>query len=181
MLIGWYEADWANILPDITWAYNSLPTTAAGILPFQILYGVVPRLLPTTRTDLPLLDQCFDIQQDVTDALQLAQARMAIIFDSKHQPPLFEGSVYVNLYATPAPLAIDFPVHSNCPLSLRDRLKFFARYLTYPTTLTSHRGIHPVISVIHLKQAHTGPYYRRNPTPQPVIVDGTEQYKIEKI
>jgi hypothetical protein len=38
-----------------------------------------------------------NIRDDITDAFELAQPRMTIVFGTKHQPPTFDGCVYVNL------------------------------------------------------------------------------------
>jgi hypothetical protein len=88
---------WATILPDIVRIYICLPAITTGILPFQILHGVPPRLLPATRTDIPTLGSRFDIRHDVRDVMDLAQAKMSVIYDIYHKPLSFEGQVYVKL------------------------------------------------------------------------------------
>jgi hypothetical protein len=183
LLVGKYEAAWAPLLADVVRIYNSLPATTTGLSPFQILYGVPPRLLPATRTDIPMLDHRFDIRHDVRDAIDLAQARMSIIYDNHHKPPSFEGQVYVKLVRHPGVPGYRLPTSSKLspihmgPYPILEKISDLAYRLDLPASLR----INPVISVIHLEQAPLDPYLRRIPTPPPVLVDGEEQYEIEKI
>ncbi|RMZ83023.1 hypothetical protein DV736_g6620, partial [Chaetothyriales sp. CBS 134916] len=91
---------------------NTLTNTSTGYSPFYLLYGVHPRDDVAqevshegrahegdrgiqTADDFTVYRQ--QIRKDTADALKLAQARMAIVFDRKHTPLRCSDLVYLKL------------------------------------------------------------------------------------
>jgi hypothetical protein len=183
VLVGQYESNWNNILPEIARAYNSLPSSATGHSPFQVLYGVEPRLMPTSQSDVPFLEQRADIRTSVIDILDLAKFRMAAAFDAKHQPPQLKDRVYLKLARKPGTHGYRLPHTTKLSPIMAGPFPILTKVnnLAYKLQLPAEWRIHPVISVIHLEQAYDDDYQRRIPTPPPVLVDGQEEFEIDEI
>lgn len=130
-----------------------------------------------------MLDRRFDIRHDVHDAMEHAQAKMSIVYDNHHQPPAFEGQVYVKLVRQPGVPGYRLPNSTKLspinmgPYQILEKIGDLKYRLDLPSSLR----IIPVISVIHLEQARPDEYQRHIPTPPPMLVDGEPQYEIEKI
>ena len=100
LLVGRYEADWVNILPDTERIINVLESTSTGISPFELFYGVKSKLGPqraSSDDEGDFLGSREVLRKAVLDVLELAQARMAPYFDEHHKPPEFTEKVYIKL------------------------------------------------------------------------------------
>jgi hypothetical protein len=119
----------------------------------------------------------------VTDAVDLAKFRMAAAFDDKHQAPQLEGQVYIRMARKPGSPGYRLPNTTKLSPILQGPFRILERVsdLAYRLELPAHWKIHPVISVIHLEQAHVDDYNRRVPTPPPVLVGGQEEHEVERI
>ena len=95
LLAGEYESQWFHLLPDIQRNINALPTDATGVSPFEVLHGVKPRSLPNVPGTNNFLVDCFTLQQAIHDSMELAQTRMSMIYDAKHQLPQIGDFAYL--------------------------------------------------------------------------------------
>lgn len=101
---------------------------------------------------------------------------MAIAFDQYYEPPNLSGHVYLRLAkgiasGYKAPGATKLSKIREGPFKILRKVLLLAYELELPK---SYR-IHPVISVIHLKQAPESDEYKRAVAePSPLIVDGEE-------
>ena len=184
LAVGQYESIWFVLIPQVEHNINASCTDATGISPFEILYGVPPRLVPTTlRRTNDFLQERINTRIAVRDALELAQARMAMRFDANHKPPELAGSAYIQLagkdakgYRLPNSSKISPIMHGPFPIKRK------VNDLAYGLELPESMHIHPVISVVHLEPHVPDDWQRVLPEkPDPVIVDGEEQFEIEKI
>ena len=122
---------------------------------------------------------------DTIDSVNMAQAKMAILWDRKHRPPNLTGKVYIKVAKQGIPVYHILGSSSSTakklgPFQIRRKIGNLASELDLPTNMR----IHPVISVIHLKQAKEDEFERQDPStlaPSLIIVDGSEQWVVEKI
>ena len=123
------------------------------------------------------------VHVEATDAIKLAEARMSMYYDKKHQPVELSGSAYIRLatgtkkgYQLPNSLSLS--VIKTGPFPIKQKIGNLAYELQLPKQM-SH--MHPIISVIHLEPAPPDPYNWTILLPKPVVIDGEERYVINKI
>ena len=194
LLIGKYEQNWEDILPQVEYSINNFENRSTGTSPFEMLYGVKPKdpLLRIIRKDQDLspqgvnfLEERRQIRLDATDAIKMAQAKMSILWDSKHRPPNLIGKVYIKV-AKQGQLGYHIPGSSSLTAKKLGPFKIRRKIgnLAYELELPNNMKIHPVVSVIHLEQAKEDGFDREDPAtqvPGPIIVDGKPQYVVEKL
>ena len=97
LLVGEYEENWPEILPEVELAYNNNKSSATGVSPFEAVHGFQPTAILAPPHDK---DQDLDfvtnrrlIWQSMHDAMTYTRMRMAMTFDSNHKPPSLEGKV----------------------------------------------------------------------------------------
>lgn len=95
LLEGQYKAAWHGLLPEVERCLNALHNASTGSSAFEILYGVKPWILKDTAD--PFLLPREDIRRAVWDASEMAQARLAIIYDTKHKLPTFRDKTWLRL------------------------------------------------------------------------------------
>lgn len=132
---------------------NASSTDATGISLFKVLYGVLLQLVLTILYKANnFLQECINTHITVQDALELAQACMAIRFDMNHKPPELAGSAYIQLagkdikgYYLPNSSKISLIMHGL--FSIKRKVNNLAYKLELPESM----HIHPVILVVHLE------------------------------
>ncbi|KAF6238350.1 hypothetical protein HO173_003630 [Letharia columbiana] len=96
--------DTHTLLAEVEYSLNTAENASTGsITPFEALYGVKPRdfrasIIPgrdSAPTDFIKARET--IRNDTSDAIKLAQAKMAARYDAKHRIPDLVGSVYLKL------------------------------------------------------------------------------------
>ena len=190
LLVGKYEEAWDTLLPQIEYALNTFPNAATNITPFEVLYSTKPRDPLFLMTSTPkengdasnFLQQRQQIRAETDDAIKLAQAKIAIQYDVKHRVPELTNSVYLKMAKTGVP-GYHLPKSSSLSTKKVGPFKIAAKVgpLAYRLELPESMKIHPVISVIHLEQAKPDSFGRQIPEPTPLMVEGEEQWVIEKI
>ncbi len=122
---------------------------------------------------------------DAKDAIAFASLKMKEVYDSRHQPMFFKEGDLVNLrlhrgYRVPAITSKKIGPQLVGPFKVLERIG----RLAYRLELPANMRIHDVISIAHLEPA-TDPAedpYRRRRLPVPaVVVEGEEEYEIEKL
>ena len=187
LLVGKYEEVWDTLIPEVEYALNTAENASASITPFESLYGVKPRdvLTNVTAGDSSAADFIKSreaIRADTADAIKLAQAKMAARYDAKHRTPDLQGYVYLKLAKT-GTNGYHVPRHSSLSTKKIGPYKILEKIsrLAYKLELPKSMKIHPVISVAHLEQARMDPYEREIPPPEPIVVEGNDQYVVERI
>ena len=87
LLAGRYESQWFTLILEVERNLDCLPTDATSVTPFEILYGVKPCVMPALPGNQQFVTDCTTLHIAVRDAMELAQSRMAMIFDKSHQLP----------------------------------------------------------------------------------------------
>ena len=169
---------------------------------------VIPTVVPTPRQENPsrqatsqetlapdttaeaalpptIMDEYRPSHIDAKDAIAFASLRMKEYYDAKHQPQFFKVDDLVNLrlhrgYNVPAIKSKKLGPQLVGPFKILERIG----RLAYKLELPANMRIHDVISVAHLEPA-TDPAedpYRRRRLPAPaVVIEGEEEYEIEKL
>lgn len=107
---------------------------------------------------------------------------MATYFDAAHRPLHFTGKVFIKLVRN-GQRGYQLPKSSKLstirmgPYPIKQKIGELAYELDLPT----HTRIHPVISCIHLEQYQEDPYQRPTPGPTPIIVDGEQEWVVERL
>jgi hypothetical protein len=167
-------------------AWNNHYHSSLGMTPFFANYGMHP-----TMTDLPSAGQedtpkrlrrIIEAREDITAQLEKAQDEQSLQYNKsrKLEPQFSEGDkVY---------LATDNLVTDEGSKKLSDLRTGPFKILkkvglsSYKLKLPPHMKVHPVFNVVLLSKAKEDPIPGRvNPEPAPIIVDGAEQYEIDKI
>lgn len=188
LLVGKYEQLWADYLAQVEYSLNTSISDSTGSCPFEILYGVPHRETPAVQPPHGPKDaedfysRRQQIRSEVQDAIKFAQTRMSSYFDAKHRPVTLEGQAYIKMAKTGRigyhlPQASALSTKKVGPFKILSRVGRLAYRLELPKTMK----IHPVISVVHLEQASIDPFERVVPQPGPVIVEGQEEWVIEKL
>jgi RNase H-like domain found in reverse transcriptase/Reverse transcriptase (RNA-dependent DNA polymerase)/Integrase zinc binding domain/Integrase core domain/Chromo (CHRromatin Organisation MOdifier) domain len=186
LLAGQYEEMWPELIPEIERSLNALRNASIDTSPFEALYGYSPNYRLTPSSDVQetqdFMDQRELVRRDLEDAIELANARMAIHFDNKHKPPHLRGKVFVKLVKAgrkgyQLPKSSKLSTIRMGPYEIKRRVG----QLAYELNLPAHTRIHPVISCIHLEQCVEDAYQRPLPRPTPIIVDGQEEWVVEKL
>ena len=122
---------------------------------------------------------------DAKDAIAFAAMRMKDWYDRHHQPKFFKVGDLVNLrlhrgYRVSAIKSKKLGQQLIGPFLIVERIG----RLAYRLRLSSMMKIHDVISVAHLEPATDAakdPYQRRRPPMPAVVIDGEEEYQVEKL
>ena len=111
---------------------------------------------------------------------------MALAYDKTHKPIELSGAAYIRLVRG-GKIGYQSPDGSSKLSPIREgpfRIVRRVGKLAYELELPKDWKIHPVISIIHLEQAHDDEYDRPYPSLQdaaPILVGDQEEHEIEKI
>lgn len=122
---------------------------------------------------------------DAKDAIAFASLKMKEAYDSRHQPIFFKEGELVNLrlhrdYRVPGITSKKIGPQLVGPFKILERIG----RLAYKLELPANMRIHDVVSIAHLEPATDpaeDPYRRRRLSAPAVVVDGEEEYEIEKL
>jgi RNase H-like domain found in reverse transcriptase/Reverse transcriptase (RNA-dependent DNA polymerase)/Integrase zinc binding domain/Chromo (CHRromatin Organisation MOdifier) domain len=186
ILTGNYEEHWPEVIPEVERNLNTLRNASTGITPFEALYGYPPNYRLDSTSNLAEADNFMEnrelVRKDLENAMELANARMAVYFDDQHRPPNLTGKVFIKLVkggqkGYQLPRSSKLSTIKMGPYPIKRRIG----ELAYELDLPAHTRIHPVISCIHLEQYVEDPYQREIPNPTPVIVDREQEWVVEKL
>ena len=184
------QNDWADLLPMAEFQYNNHIHSSTQQTPFMLDCGQHPRMgfepQPPSRLESAneFTDRMKSASEEAKAALTKAKDEMARYYNRRRLPtPTYHPGDLVYLDASDiqttrpsrklshrrlGPFAIDAQVSRNAY-----RLK-----LPFPM-----RRLHPVFNVVKLTPAPADPIAGRHPTlpPPPELVEGEEEYLVEKI
>jgi Chromo (CHRromatin Organisation MOdifier) domain len=185
-LVGDYEEHWPDRIPEVERSLNMLRNASTGTTPFEALYGYPAMYQLNGTSNLAEAENFMEnretIRKDLEDSVELANAKMATYFDAAHRPPQLTGKVFIRLVRT-GQRGYQLPKSSKLSTIRMGpyRIKRKVNELAYKLELPAHTRIHPVISCIHLEQYRNDPFQRNIPEPTPVVIDGQEEWVIEKL
>lgn len=180
------QDNWARFLSSAEFAYNNAAHEGTKTSPFFLEYGRHPRAGPTLIKDLKRSDindimyQRQQAQEQAKAALQLAAERMKWYHDKSVQKvPFKEGDqVMLDLRDWQKSGRKLAPKYYG-PFTIAEKLSNVTFRLEWPDRLIK---IHPVFHasklVPYTKSQFKGQQY---PLPPPDIIDGEEEWEVEKI
>ena len=183
------QDNWVQYLPTAEFVLNNRISTATGHTPFQVIYGYHPDFtLPTgTSSKFPSvverLEGLKEARRDAEAALRLAKDRMKERFAASHPKPAPEFAVGDKVWISAQNIAIHqqtpkLGVRQLGPYTVLERIGDMAYRLDLPSALK----LHPVFHVDRLS-----PYQgnevngEQAPPPEPIVVDGEEEYEVDSI
>jgi hypothetical protein len=187
LFTGKRQDDWADLLPTAEFVINSRLNSATGHTPFELLYGYTPDFtIPVGRpSGIPVLDKRLQnlqvVRKDAEAALRLSKKRMQTDVEQRMKPYKFNVGDKVWLQAK------QIKVHQQSAKLGPKQLGPFEvtevrSDVDYKLALPPALRIHDVFHVDRLSP------YKGNevngqvpPLPEPVIVEGEEEYEVDHI
>jgi len=178
--------DWAKLLSTGEFAYNNLAHEGTKESPFFLEYGRHPRAGPTLikeglSVDLnDIVQRRFEAQEQAKAALKLAAERMKWYYDQGIQNIPFKvgDKVLLNLKDYQTTEQSLQPRYEG-PFKVIEKLSEVTFRLELPDKF---RAIHPVFHASKLATYNEPTIVgQKESTPQPIIVDGEEEWVVEKI
>jgi hypothetical protein len=180
------QDNWASHLPAAEFALNSCLHSGASQTPFEIVYSYRPDFtIPIGKqSNMPSLNECLDhlanVRKKAEAALRLSKERMKEQFErNKRSAYVFNVGNIVWLTAK------DIKIHQKTPkLGLQQlgpyKVLERVRDLDYRLELPSYLNLNSVFHVSCLSPWHDNGLHKP-PLPEPVVVQGEEEYKIDSI
>src|SRR5258705_516182 len=184
------QDDWADWLPLAEFSYNNHIHSATRHTPFKLDSGQHPRMgsEPTWSSAVEAADnfaqQMSQMQDKAKAALEHAADEMARYYDRQRSPaPTYEVGAKVWLNAQNY-----MTTHPTKKLDHKWLGPFVIEKVVSAAAIKlrlSHceQGIHPVISTSNICPYHPDPILEHplNPCPNPILIDGSEEYEVESI
>jgi len=191
IFVGERQDDWYPLLQLAEFSYNNHVQSSTQQTPFLLDTGRQPRMgfeprQPPSRLEAvnEFTDRMKDTLEEAKSALAKAKDDMARYYNRRRAPaPTFAPGDKVYLDST--------DIHTTRPSKklahrrlgpypVEKRIGKYAYRLTLPFSM---RRLHPVFNVVKLTPAPADPIVgRRQPAPPPPeLVDGEEEYIVEKI
>jgi len=193
--VDYRQRDWDTYLPMLEFAYNNSTNPSTGYSPFLLNHGhhpLVPAsLLKPTPTNVPTVEEFITAQASALaqaqDTIAEAQERQKQQADKSRRPPTFVVGDQVLLSTE----NITAASHTNRP-SKKLEPKFIGPYKilgqvndnAFKLDLPANMRQHPVFNADLLRPYKESPPefgHRTPPRPPPDLVDGHEEYEVEKI
>lgn len=193
--VSYNQRDWDLYLPMLEFAYNNSINPSTGFSPFFLNYGhhpIVPSTLVTPpTTNVPSVSEFVTSQSTALakakDAIIEAQDKQKLQGDRFRSPVPFSVGDMVLLSTE----NISVAAHSNRPskklepryigpFKIIERVNENAFRLELPPTMKQH----PVFNADLLKLYRNSPTEfgeREAPRPPPELIDGEEEYEVERI
>jgi len=191
IFIGERQDDWYTLLPLAEFSYNNHIHSSMQQTPFLLDTGQHPRMgfephQPPSRFEAvnEFTDWMKDTLEEAKSALAKAKDDMAQYHNHRCSPAL-SFSPGDMVYLDSEDIQTTRPskkLSHRClgPYPVERRVGKYAYRLVLPPPM---RHLHPVFNVVKLSPAPDDPIVgrRRNPPPPPELVDGEEEYVVEKI
>ena len=182
------QDDWVALLPLAEFAFNNASHSVTGQSPFFANYGFHPVFLPNIIPESPVpaeqntVDFLGRNNKLLQETMVKAQATNKRIYDRKRRGKLcLQPGDQVWLSTTNLRMACPSKKLAPKfigPFSVKKKLNEVSYELILPNSLK----IHPVFHVSLLKPTVLDPFPDRGPgPPEPVMVDGDEEYEVEAI
>lgn len=179
--------DWESLAAHVTHCMNTSVSATTKQVPFEVLYG------RRAKTFLPVEHQLGEsfgeeqqaLRQEARDAVALAQTKMKIYYDDKHEsPPVMAPNSYVYVKLA-KPGHRGYHLHHQTKLTFLKvgpyRIKERLSRLKYKIELPSWLKWNPDTSIEHLEPAFPDPFHRPQPDPGPITQDGVQKWIIDDI
>ena len=187
LFIGKRQDDWVDLLPTAEFVINSRLNSATGHTPFELLYGYTPDFtIPARRPmGIPLVDKCLQhlrsLRVDAEAALRLSKEHM------KEGRPKFYGASALKVGDKVWLQAKQIKIHQQSAKLGPKQLGPFK--ITEVICDVDYRLVLPLALKIHdvFHADRLSPYKGNDvngltpPPPDPVTVDGEEEYKVNHI
>jgi hypothetical protein len=184
------QDNWNKLLPLGEFQYNNHVHSATQTVPFLVDHGRLPRMgfelcqESKVKAVNEFVGHMKEGLEEAQSALQKAKDDMVQYYDRHHGPtPQYEVGNCIFLDASD--LRTTRPSHKLAhrfvgPYSVKRKVGTHTYELRLPPSMSC---IHPVFHVVKLKPAPDDPIAgrRANPLPNPVLVDGEEEYEVEEI
>ena len=189
LLVDKYEKNWEELLSQVEYALNIAKNVFITIISFELLYEIKSREslvdLISIKLDsiaIDFINQRQTLRNEIYDAIQLAQTRMTIIYDSKHRTSNLHDSIFLKIIKMSE---IDYHILDSSSLSIKKidsfKIKKKISDLIYQLKLFEIMRIHDVIFIVHLEQAHLD-FFDRAISSSSIIEHQEERlYVIQKI
>jgi hypothetical protein len=193
VFVGERQDDWYALLPLAEFSYNNHVHSSTQQTPFLLDTGRHPRMgfephQPPSRVEAvnEFTDRMKATLEEAKSALAKAKDDMARYYNRRRSPaPSFAPGDMVFLDSEDIQTTRPSKKLSHRrlgPYPVESRVGRHAYRLTLPPSM---RRLHPVFNVVKLMLAPGSadpiPGRRRNPLPPPELVDGEEEYLVEKI
>ena len=182
---GSNPTSWAEKISHAEFVHNHRPHSITGQSPFYLMMGYEPRALPSAipETTIPALEERLKslsaARQEALTAHELARQVMNSCNHKRFSP--FQKGDKVWLEARNLKRSIPNPKFTpkrEGPFSITKVLS----PITYQLRLPKTWKIHPIFHASLLTPYKENSVHGRNfPTPPPDLIDGEEEYEIEKI
>lgn len=181
------QDDWVGLLPMAEFCYNNHSSSTTGQAPFYIWYGEYPRIDPNEPKEevVPaaetLAKHIRETAQEVKAMIEIAQRRYKEQADKQRtEDPTFEVGDEVwlssqNMNSHRPSKKLDWKYYG--PYKILEKVGKRAYKLELPQTIK----VHPVFHVSLLEKKTTDNWNRKPEPLPPVIVDGEEEWEVEKI
>jgi hypothetical protein len=188
MYVNHLQNDWSPKIAQVEFSMNNTMKSSTGYTPFYLVLGQHPNpgyIPPNLSTKVPSAEEFFEdlkkVREIARKSLEKAATNMKKFADRKRGPtPSFQIGDKVMLDA------------SNYPSIRPSRKLSERRYgpfqiiekvsdLNYRLKLPSTWKIHPVFHVDQLRKYHEDPEKPNFTEPAPDLVEGREEYEVEKV
>ena len=182
---GSNPTSWADKIPHAEFTYNHCPHSVTNQSPFYLMMGYEPRALPTviSKTSIPTVeDHLKALNAACDEALASHKLARQVMLSRNHRSfKPFEKGDKVWLEAKNLKHSITNPKFTpkrEGPFAITKVLSPITYQLCLPKTWKIHPVFHAsLLSPYHENNIH-GPNF---PAPPPDLIEGEEEYEIEKI
>ena len=176
------QDDWARYLPIVEFAHNNWTNETTRESPFQILMGYHPRADWTdTSTSLPRVSTRLEQLQTARDKAQELMRRAQQSWVKHRDTPRYQVGDQVWLeghhLCTHQPTAKPAPKRHS-PFQVVEVMSLINYRLQLPTQWSIHDVFHTDLLTPYQETRTHRPNYLR---PPPELVDGVEEFEVEKI
>jgi len=181
---GTQQNNWHTWLPLAQYTKNSWPSATTKKTPFDLLIGYTPQIhQPTRKTDIPSIQQRITQIEEARKAAQEAQRKAQDSWIKDHpRYALFTIGSKVWLEGTnlrlPANVTTKLAPRRYGPFTVAAQVSKVAYQLRLPSTWKIHNIFHASLLTPYKETDQHGPNFIE---PPPEIVEGEEEWEIEKI
>src|ERR1700749_790255 len=182
------ETDWARLLPMAQFVHNLWPNATTGKAPFELLYGHVPSIHVTSKSETPAandratrLDQLREQAQNaIRNAQRLLIRRRERGKGQRHYHPHQKDD---RVWLEGTNLKLSHPSSKLAPkrfvpFKITEVLSPVTFRVSLPPQWKIHNVFHASLLTPYKETEEHGVNF---PQPPPDIIDGEEEYEVEKI
>lgn len=193
MFVDYHQSNWDTLLPLAEFSINNTKSNTTGLSPFFSNYGFHPRT-PTspTNSNVPLAQATIEDIQAIDiflkDRIRDAQDSQSHHSNQRRRDHTFTVGDKVLLSSDNIIAASDRLRQSRKllpkflgPFTIIEQTSPVTFRLSLPPTLNIHDNFHVSLLKTWIEPTAVGASRKSPPTPPPILVDGIEEYEVEKI